>query len=145
MMHNDCSLACLRPVSIDVLYLAFFAWYQDGLVKICHVICASFARASPTSNSYFESISRTDWCQGGGGTVPDSLMWCRWCPALDLLPKRCQGQNGTGAAPPSLSDDQEVRWAGCGWCQLSSVAHFSNCDGAWTKLSVQSFVYCGDD
>lgn len=69
------------------------------------------------------------------GTQPGPLMWCRCCPGLDLLPIRCRGQNGTGAAPPSVLGSQELHCAGCERCQLSSFAHFSHYQGlVWWGL-----------
>lgn len=67
--------------------------------------------------------------------MPDSLMWCRCCPGLDLLPIWCQGQNGTGAAPPSVFGSRELHCAGCKWCQLFSFAHSAHFDGlVWWGL-----------
>ena len=60
---------------------------------------------------------------------PGPLMWCRCCPGLDLLPIRCRGQNGTGAAPPSVLGSRELHCAGCERCQLSSFAYFSHYQG----------------
>lgn len=54
------------------------------------------------------------------GARPGPLMRCRCCPGLDLLPIRCRGQRGTGAAPPSVSGGQKLHCAGCDRCQLSS-------------------------
>lgn len=64
------------------------------------------------------------------GARPGPLMRCRCCPGLDLLPIRCRGQRGTGAAPPSVSGGQKLHCAGCGRCQLSSFTRPLHCKGS---------------